>query len=39
MEKEEIKNKVLDALWLLNQKAKGNKDRAKDLLHQLFVNL
>ena len=39
MEKEEIKNKVLDALYLLNLKAKGNKERAKDLLHQLFINL
>ena len=39
MEKEEIKNKVLDALYLLNRKAKGNKERAKDLLQQLFVNL
>ena len=39
MEKEEIKDKVLNALWLLNQRAKGNKDRAKDLLHEVFIKL
>ena len=39
MEKEEIKDKVLDALWLLNQRGKGNKDRVRDLLHEIFIKL
>lgn len=39
MEKKEIKDKVLEALWLLNQKGKGNKDKARELLHKVFINL
>ena len=39
MEKEEIKDKVLEALWLLNQRGKGNKEKAKEELWKVFVNL
>jgi hypothetical protein len=39
MEKEEMKDKLLEALWLLNQRGKGNKDKAKEELWKVFVNL
>ena len=39
MEKEQIKDKVLEALWLLNQRGKGNKEKAKEELWKVFVNL
>jgi hypothetical protein len=39
MEKKEMKDKVLNALWLLNQRGKGNKDKAREELWKVFVNL
>ena len=39
MEKEEIKDKVLNALWLLNQRGKGNKDKAKEELWKVFTSV
>jgi hypothetical protein len=39
MEKKEMKDKVLNALWLLNQRGKGNKDKAREELWKVFINL
>ena len=39
MTKQEMKDKALDALYLLNQNGKGNKEKARQLLHELFINL
>ncbi len=39
MEKEQIKDKILSALWLLNQRGKGNKDKAKEELWEVFIKL
>jgi len=39
MEKEQIKDKILNAIWLLNQRGKGNKDKAKDELWNVYINI
>jgi len=39
MEKKEIKDKALDALFLLNTRGKGNKDKAIELINQIYINL
>lgn len=39
MEKQEIKDKVLNAICLLNQRGKGNKDKAKEELWKVFTSL
>jgi len=39
MTKEEMKDKTLDALYLLNQRGKGNKERAIELINQIYINL
>ena len=39
MTKKEIQDKALDALYLLNTRRKGNKDRAIELINQIYINL
>jgi hypothetical protein len=39
MEKKEVKDKVLEAIWLLDQRGKGNKGKARNLLYKVFINL
>ncbi len=39
MEKREMKNKALDALSLLNQRGKGHKDKAIELIWQIYLSI
>ena len=39
MEKQEIKDKLLNALSLLHQRGKGNKEKAKDELWNVYLKL
>jgi len=39
MEKKEIKDKALSALSLLNQRGKGNKDKAIELIWQIYLSI
>ena len=38
-EKKEIKDKALDALSLLNQRGKGHKDKAIELIWQIYLSI